>query len=157
MSNHNNIEETHPHKSGECTHHHEHHHHHGHHTHTHGGSQVIMGSADGHLVGMMTAYAPTSLPVAEVNMELSMKDVVLFIKENGGVPLQIKASLKDAASTVILNLSGSEIFHAESAESTETDPSKVKCKLLVVADGLDSDLLKGSLETYMGYFVNNSF
>lgn len=142
------IEETQQHESCECGHHHGHH---------HGGNQVLMASADGHLLGTMTAYTPASLAVAEMNMELSMKDVVIFIKENGGTPLQVKASLKDMASTVLLNLSGTEIFHSESAESTETDPTKVKCKLLVVADGLDSDLLKNSLETYMDYFVNNSF
>lgn len=142
------IEETQQHESCECGHHHGHH---------HGGNQVLMASADGHLLGTMTAYTPASLAVAEMNMELSMKDVVIFIKENGGTPLQVKASLKDTASTVLLNLSGTEIFHSESAESTETDPTKVKCKLLVVADGLDSDLLKNSLETYMDYFVNNSF
>lgn len=142
------TEETQLHESCECGHHHEHH---------HGGNQVLMASADGHLLGTMTAYTPASLAVAEMNMELCMKDVVIFIKENGGIPLQVKASLKDTASTVLLNLSGTEIFHSESAESTETDPTKVKCKLLVVADGLDSDLLKHSLETYMDYFVNNSF
>lgn len=142
------TEETQLHESCECGHHHEHH---------HGGNQVLMASADGHLLGTMTAYTPASLAVAEMNMELCMKDVVIFIKENGGIPLQVKASLKDTASTVLLNLSGTEIFHSESAESTETDPTKVKCKLLVVADGLNSDLLKSSLETYMDYFVNNSF
>lgn len=142
------TEETQLHESCECGHHHEHH---------HRGNQVLMASADGHLLGTMTAYTPASLAVAEMNMELCMKDVVIFIKENGGIPLQVKASLKDTASTVLLNLSGTEIFHSESAESTETDPTKVKCKLLVVADGLDSDLLKHSLETYMNYFVNNSF
>ena len=142
------IEETQLHEGCECGHHHGHH---------HGGNQVLMASADGHLLGTMTAYTPASLAVAEMNMELSMKDVVIFIKEHGGTPLQVKASLKDTASTVLLNLSGTEIFHSESAESTETDPTKVKCKLLVVADGLDSDLLKNSLETYMDYFVNNSF
>lgn len=117
----------------------------------------MMGSADGHLLGTMTAYTPASLPVAEMNMELSMKDVVIFIKENGGVPLQVKASLKDTSSTVILNLAGTEIFRSESAESTETDATKVKCKLLVVADEMDCQTLKDSLETYMGYFINNSF
>ncbi len=138
------------------THHHEHHHNH-HHEHNHGGNMVMMGSADGHLLGTMTAYTPASLPVAEMNMELSMKDVVIFIKENGGVPLQVKASLKDTNSTVVLNLAGTEIFRSESAESTETDATKVKCKLLVVADEMDCQTLKDSLETYMGYFINNSF
>lgn len=140
------------HENGCSGHHHEHHH--GHH---HGGNKVMMGGADGHILGTMTAYTPASLPLAEMNMKLSMKDVVVFVKEHGGVPLQVKASLKDTASTVILNMVGTEIFHSEFAESTETDATKVKCKLLVVADGLDSDLLKEALETYMGYFVDNSF
>ena len=96
-------------------HHQEHHHHH------HGGSRVIMGSSDGHILGTMTAYTPASLPVAVMNMELSMKDVSVSIKENGGVPLEIKASLKDTSSTVILNLVGAEIFRSETKESTETD------------------------------------
>lgn len=139
-----------------CGGHHGHHHEH-HHDHNHGGSRVIMGSSDGHILGTMTAYTPASLPVAVMNMELSMKDAAVFIKENGGVPLQVKASLKDTASTVILNLVGSEIFRSETAESTETDASKVKCKLLAAADGIDSKVLKGALEEYMGYFVNNSF
>lgn len=142
------------------THKYEHHHecHHGHHHgHSHGGNMVMMGSADGHLLGTMIAYTPASLPVAEMNMELSMKDAVAFIKENGGVPLQVKASLKDANSTVILNLAGTEIFRSENAESTETDATRVKCKLLVVADEMDCQTLRDSLETYMGYFVDNSF
>ena len=161
------IEETLEHKHGhdhsdghshEHGHGHSHEHVHGHsHTHSHGGNMVMMGSADGHLLGTMIAYTPASLPVAEMNMELSMKDAVVFIKENGGMPLQVKASLKDAHSTVILNLVGTEIFRAENAESTETDPTKVKCKLLVVADEIDCQTLKDSLETYMGYFVDNSF
>ena len=131
-------------------HHQEHHHHH------HGGSRVIMGSSDGHILGTMTAYTPASLPVAVMNMELSMKDVSVSIKENGGVPLEIKASLKDTSSTVILNLVGAEIFRSETKESTETDESKVKCKLLAVADGIDSQWMSGELEEYMGYFVDNS-
>lgn len=139
-----------------CGGHHEHHHEHDHHHH-HGGSRVIMGSSDGHILGTMTAYTPASLPVAVMNMELSMKDVSVFIKENGGVPLEIKASLKDTSSTVILNLVGTEIFRSENQESTETDVSKVKCKLLAAADGIDSQLLRGALEEYMEYFVDNSF
>lgn len=139
-----------------CGGHHEHHHEHDHHHH-HGGSRVIMGSSDGHILGTMTAYTPASLPVAVMNMELSMKDVSVFIKENGGVPLEVKASLKDTSSTVILNLVGTEIFRSENQESTETDVSKVKCKLLAAADGIDSQLLRGALEEYMEYFVDNSF
>lgn len=139
---------------GHTDHHQEHDHHHHHH---HGGNQVIMGSSDGHILGTMTAYTPASLPVAVMNMELSMKDVSVFIKENGGVPLQIKASLKDTSSTVVLNLVGTEIFHSENAETTETDPTKVKCKLLAAADGVDSDVLRKALEEYMEYFVDNSF
>lgn len=139
-----------------CGGHHEHHHEHDHHHH-HGGSRVIMGSSDGHILGTMTAYTPASLPVAVMNMELSMKDVSVFIKENGGVPLEIKASLKDTSSTVILNLVGTEIFRSENQESTETDVSKVKCKLLAAADGIESQLLRGALEEYMEYFVDNSF
>ncbi len=139
-----------------CGGHHDHHHEHGHHHH-HGGSRVIMGSSDGHILGTMTAYTPASLPVAVMNMELSMKDASVFIKENGGVPLEIKASLKDTSSTVILNLVGTEIFRSENQETTETDASRVKCKLLAAADGIDSQLLRGALEEYMGYFVDNSF
>lgn len=141
-----------------CGGHHEHHHEHDHHHHhDHGGSRVIMGSSDGHILGTMTAYTPASLPVAVMNMELSMKDASVFIKENGGVPLEIKASLKDTSSTVILNLVGTEIFRSENQESTETDASRVKCKLLAAADGIDSQLLRGALEEYMEYFVDNSF
>ena len=139
-----------------CGGHHNHQHEHDHHNH-HGGSRVIMGSSDGHILGTMTAYTPASLPVAVMNMELSMKDVSVFIKENGGVPLQIKASLKDTSSTVILNLVGTEIFRSENQESTESDASRVKCKLLAAADGIESQLLRGALEEYMGYFVDNSF
>lgn len=139
-----------------CEAHHDHHHGH-HHDHHHGGSRVIMGSSDGHILGTMTAYTPASLPVAVMNMELSMKDVSVFIKENGGVPLQIKASLKDTSSTVLLNLVGTEIFRSENTETTETDPTKVKCKLLAAADGIDSDLLRKALEEYMEYFEDNSF
>lgn len=141
-----------------CGGHHDHHHEHDHHHHhDHGGSRVIMGSSDGHILGTMTAYTPASLPVAVMNMELSMKDASVFIKENGGVPLEIKASLKDTSSTVILNLVGTEIFRSENQESTETDASRVKCKLLAAADGIDSQLLRGALEEYMEYFVDNSF
>ena len=139
-----------------CGGHHDHQHEHDHHHH-HGGSRVIMGSSDGHILGTMTAYTPASLPVAVMNMELSMKDASVFIKENGGVPLEIKASLKDTSSTVILNLVGTEIFRSENQETTETDASRVKCKLLAAADGIDSQLLRGALEEYMGYFVDNSF
>ncbi len=139
-----------------CGGHHNHQHEHDHHHH-HGGSRVIMGSSDGHILGTMTAYTPASLPVAVMNMELSMKDASVFIKENGGVPLEIKASLKDTSSTVILNLVGTEIFRSENQESTESDASRVKCKLLAVADGIESQLLRGALEEYMGYFVDNSF
>ena len=103
-----------------CGGHHDHQHEHDHHHH-HGGSRVIMGSSDGHILGTMTAYTPASLPVAVMNMELSMKDASVFIKENGGVPLEIKASLKDTSSTVILNLVGTEIFRSENQESTESD------------------------------------
>ena len=123
-----------------CGGHHNHQHEHDHHHH-HGGSRVIMGSSDGHILGTMTAYTPASLPVAVMNMELSMKDASVFIKENGGVPLEIKASLKDTSSTVILNLVGTEIFRSENQESTESDASRVKCKLLAAADGIDSQLL----------------
>lgn len=146
-------EHRHDHQHGE---HHDHHHGH-HHDHRHEDGMVIMGSSNGHLLGTMTAYTSASLPVAALNMELSMKDVSVFIKENGGVPLQIKASLKDTSSTVILNLVGPDIFRSENAETTETDPTKVKCKLLAVADGIDSDVLKKALEEYKGYFVDNSF
>ena len=139
-----------------CGGHHDHQHEHDHHHH-HGGSRVIMGSSDGHILGTMTAYTPASLPVAVMNMELSMKDASVFIKENGGVPLEIKASLKDTSSTVILNLVGTEIFRSENQESTESDASRVKCKLLAAADGIDSQLLRGAMEEYMGYFVDNSF
>lgn len=139
-----------------CGGHHNHQHEHDHHHH-HGGSRVIMGSSDGHILGTMTAYTPASLPVAVMNMELSMKDASVFIKENGGVPLEIKASLKDTSSTVILNLVGTEIFRSENRESTESDASRVKCKLLAAADGIESQLLRGALEEYMGYFVDNSF
>ena len=139
-----------------CGGHHNHQHEHDHHNH-HGGSRVIMGSSDGHILGTMTAYTPASLPVAVMNMELSMKDASVFIKENGGVPLEVKASLKDTSSTVILNLVGTEIFRSENQESTESDASRVKCKLLAAADGIDSQLLRGALEEYMGYFVDNSF
>ena len=127
------------------------------HGHDHGGSRVIMGSSQGHVLGTMTAYTPASLPVAVLNMELSMKDVSVFIKEHGGVPLQIKASLKDTSSTMILNLVGKDIFRSEMEETTETDPTKVKCKLLAVADGIEADMLKQALEEYKGYFVDNSF
>ena len=139
-----------------CGGHHNHQHEHDHHNH-HGGSRVIMGSSEGHILGTMTAYTPASLPVAVMNMELSMKDASVFIKENGGVPLEIKASLKDTSSTVILNLVGTEIFRSENQESTESDASRVKCKLLAAADGIESQLLRGALEEYMGYFVDNSF
>ena len=136
---------------------HQGHNHNHHHDHQHGGSRVIMGSSEGHILGTMTAYTPASLPVAAMNMELSMKDVSVFIKENGGVPLQIKASVKDTSSTIILNLVGKDIFRSEMEETTETDPTKVKCKLLAVADGIEADVLKKALEEYKGYFVDNSF
>ncbi len=136
---------------------HQGHNHNHHHDHRHGGSRVIMGSSEGHILGTMTAYTPAVLPVAAMNMELSMKDVSVFIKENGGVPLQIKASVKDTSSTIILNLVGKDIFRSELEETTETDPTKVKCKLLAVADGIEIDVLKKALEEYKGYFVDNSF
>ena len=136
---------------------HQGHNHNHHHDHRHGGSRVIMGSSEGHILGTMTAYTPAVLPVAAMNMELSMKDVSVFIKENGGVPLQIKASLKDTSSTMILNLVGKDIFRSQMEETTETDPTKVKCKLLAVADGIEADVLKKALEEYKGYFVDNSF
>ena len=123
-----------------CGGHHNHQHEHDHHNH-HGGSRVIMGSSDGHILGTMTAYTPASLPVAVMNMELSMKDASVFIKENGGVPLEIKASLKDTSSTVILNLVGTEIFRSENQESTESDASRVKCKLLAAAQSCSHDHL----------------
>lgn len=156
-----NQEHGHEHNHEECHdeghgHHHDDHHGH-HHNHQHGGSRVIMGSSEGHILGTMTAYTPASLPVAAMNMELSMKDVSVFIKENGGVPLQIKASLKDTSSTMILNLVGKDIFRSQMEETTETDPTKVKCKLLAVADGIEADVLKQALEEYKGYFVDNSF
>lgn len=158
----NNSERHQEHEHGHGHHHGEHHDHHGHnheshHDHQHGGNRVMMGSSEGHLLGTMTAYTPASLPVAAMNMELSMKDVSVFIKENGGVPLQIKASLKDTSSTMLLNLVGPDIFRSEMEETTETDPTKVKCKLLAVADGIDSDVLRKALEEYMQYFVDNSF
>lgn len=146
-----------------CGHDHEHHHHeHGEscgcgHNHGHGGNQVMIGRMSGHLLGTMTAFTPCSLPVAEVNMNLSMKDVAMFIKENGGVPMQMKASLKDSSTTVIMNMLGKDIYRSESAESTETDLSRVKCNLLAVADGIDAEVLRQKLEEIMGYFVNNSF
>ncbi len=145
-----------------CGHDHEHHHEHGEHCgcghhHGHGGNQVLIGRMSGHLLGTMTAYTPSSLPVAEVNMNLSMKDVAMFIKENGGVPMQMKASLKDSSSTVIMNMLGSDIFRSESAESTETDTTRVKCNLLAVADGIEPELLRQKLEEIMGYFMENSF
>ena len=156
-----NQEHSHEHNHEECHdeghgHHHDDRHGH-HHNHQHGGSRVIMGSSEGHILGTMTAYTPAALPVAAMNMELSMKDVSVFIKENGGVPLQIKASLKDTSSTMILNLVGKDIFRSQMEETTETDPTKVKCKLLAVADGIEIDVLKKALEEYKGYFVDNSF
>lgn len=159
----------HHHEHGEhecCEHHHDHHahhehsdacgcgHHHGHH---HGGNQVMIGRMSGHLLGTMTVYTPASLPVAEVNMNLSMKDVALAIKENGGVPMQMKASLKDNTTTVVMNMLGADIYRSESAESTETDPAKVKCNLLAVADGIDAEILREKLEEIMGYFADNAF
>lgn len=156
-------------------HHHEHHehsedcgcghHHHGHHEHHdgcgcghhHDGNQVMIGRMSGHLLGTMTVYTKASLPVAEVNMNLSMKDVALSIKENGGVPMQMKASLKDHTTTVVMNMLGADIYRSESAESTETDPTKVKCNLLAVADGIDAEVLREKLEEIMGYFIDNAF
>ncbi|MDO5410164.1 MAG: hypothetical protein Q4F21_06870 [Lachnospiraceae bacterium] len=146
----------------------EHHHEHEHHGHEHGegcgcghhhghGNQVMIGRMSGHLLGTMTAYTPASLPVAEVNMNLSMKDVAMFIKENGGVPMQMKASLKDDSTTVIMNMLGSDIYRSESAESTENDASKVKCNLLAVADGMEPEVLREKLEEIMGYFADNAF
>lgn len=148
-----------------CEHHHEHHgHHHEHHDgcdhhhgHQHGGNQVMIGRMSGHLLGTMTAYTTAALPVAEVNMNLSMKDVALSIKENGGVPMQMKASLKDNSRTVMMNMLGSDIYRSESNESTEKDPAKVKCNLLAVADGIEAEVLREKLEEIMGYFVNNAF
>lgn len=142
-----------------CGHHHEHHHHDHEHGcgHNHGGNQVMIGTMQGHLLGTMTAYTRASLPVCEVNMNLSMKDVAMFIKENGGVPMQMKASMKDNHYTVMMNMLGSDIFRSESQESTETDPTRVKCRLLAVADGISQELLREKLEEIMGYFVNNSF
>ena len=142
--------------------HHEHEHAHGEscgcgHNHQHGGNQVMIGTMSGHLLGTMTAYTTVSLPVAEVNMNLSMKDVALHIKELGGVPMQMKASLKDNQHTVIMNMLGRDIYRSESKESTETDPTRVKCNLLAVADGIEADALREKLEEIMGYFVNNSF
>ena len=142
--------------------HHEHEHAHGEgcgcgHNHQHGGNQVMIGTMSGHLLGTMTAYTTVSLPVAEVNMNLSMKDVALHIKELGGVPMQMKASLKDNQHTVIMNMLGRDIYRSESKEITETDPTRVKCNLLAVADGIEADALREKLEEIMGYFVNNSF
>lgn len=155
--------EHHDHEEGCGCGHHEHHNHEegcgcgNHHGHQHGGNQVMIGHMSGHLLGTMTAYTTASLPVSEVNMNLSMKDVALFIKENGGVPMQMKASLKDNHVTVIMNMLGKDIYRSESAESTETDPTKVKCNLLAVADGIEPEVLREKLEEVMGYFVNNSF
>ena len=127
----NGCEECHDHSQGHHVH-----------SHRHGGSQENKGRSERQILGTMTAYTPASLPVAAMNMELSMKDVSVFIKENGGVPLQIKASLKDTSSTMILNLVGKDIFRSQMEETTETDPTKVKCKLLAVADGIEADVLK---------------
>ena len=149
-----------------CGHHHEHEHHHDHgegcgcghhHEHQHGGNQVMIGRMSGHLLGTMTVYTSSPLPVTEVNMNLSMKDVAMFIKESGGVPMQMKASLKDDKTTVIMNMLGKDIYRSESAESTETAPDKVKCNLLAVADGIEPDTLREKLEEIMSYFMNNSF
>ncbi len=166
---HHEHEHEHHHEHGDecgCGHHHEHEHHHEHgdecgcghhHGHQHGGNQVMIGRMSGHLLGTMTAYTTASLPVTEVNMNLSMKDVALFIKEQGGVPMQMKASLKNDTSTVMMNMLGKDIYRSESSESTETDPTKVKCNLLAVADGIEAEALREKLEEIMGYFVNNSF
>ena len=155
-------EHEHAHEEGCGCGHHEHEHAHGEgcgcgHNHQHGGNQVMIGTMSGHLLGTMTAYTTVSLPVAEVNMNLSMKDVALHIKELGGVPMQMKASLKDNQHTVIMNMLGRDIYRSESKESTETDPTRVKCNLLAVADGIEADALREKLEEIMGYFVNNSF
>ena len=147
-------------EGGHCGHH-DHAHaeggHCGHHHHQHGGNQVMMGRISDHLLGTMTVYTPASLPVAEVNMNLSMKDVALFIQENGGVPMQMKASLKDSQHTVLMNMLGKDIYRSESEESIEESTTKVKCNLLAVADGLDAEKLRGKLEEIMHYFEDNSF
>ena len=117
----------------------------------------MIGRMSGHLIGTMTAYTTASLPVCEVNMNLSMKDTAMFIKEQGGVPMQMKASLKDSSHTVVMNMLGKDIYRSESAESTETATDRVKCNLLAVADGIEPEVLRSKLEEIMGYFVNNAF
>ncbi len=117
----------------------------------------MVGEMAGHKLGVMTAFTVASLPVTEVNMNLSMKDVAYDILECGGIVIQIKASMKDDKETVLMNMIGNDIFRSCQSESTETDPGKVKVKLQVLADNINSEILKGKLEEIMGYFVNNSF
>ena len=155
---------------GECCGNHDHHHdgeccggHDHHHEdscgcgHDHNGDKVMIGTMGGHIVGTMITHTPASLPIAEMNMNLSMKDVALSIKEMGGVPMQMKASMKDNQRTVVMNMLGSDIYRSEQEGSTEDDPTRVRCRLLAVADGISSEQLKEKLEEIMGYFQHNSF
>lgn len=156
--------EHHHHHDGDCgcrhDHGHEHHHNHddecgcGHH---HNRDKVMIGKMSGHTLGTITCYTPATLPISELNMNLSMKDVNIFIREQGGIPMQLKASLKDNTTTVVMNMIGKDIIRAEGHDDNGIEEGKVKVNLLVICDGIADAVLKERLEELMSYFVNNSF
>ena len=125
--------------------------------HTHAKNQVLVGEMDGHTLGTISCYTAAILPVAEMNTKYCMMDISLGIKELGGMPMQVKASLKDPAETVILNMLGSDIFRSGSKESTETDETAVKVNIMTICDGLSQAALREKLEEIMGYLVDNAF
>lgn len=141
-----------------CGHHHEGGHHCGHHHH-HGGDQgqVMVGTMSGHLVGTMSAVTTYSIEIAEMNMNLSMKDVSLFIHQAGGIPMQIKASCKNNLRTVVMNMMGTDIYRSEQNESAYSEEGKVKLNLLVLANGADPQALRGKLEEIRNYFEKKAF
>lgn len=47
--------------------------------HDHNGDKVMIGTMGGHIVGTMITHTPASLPIAEMNMNLSMKDAAHFL------------------------------------------------------------------------------
>ena len=152
---------SHEHEDGECCHGHEHEDGeccHGHHRH-HGGDQgqVMVGTMSGHLVGTMSAVTTYSIEIAEMNMNLSMKDVSLFIHQTGGIPMQIKASCKNNLRTVVMNMMGTDIYRSEQNESAYSEEGKVKLNLLVLANGVDPQALRGKLEEIRNYFEKKAF
>ncbi len=117
----------------------------------------MIGKMSGHTLGTITCHTPTTLPIAEVNMNLSMKDVNIFIREQGGIPMQLKASLKDETTTVVMNMIGKDIIRSEGHDDNGIEEGKVKVNLLVICDNIADDVLKEHLEELMDYFIHNAF